>query len=89
MLICPHCKKPAMSQLRKAFLGPALSANCKSCGKSVSVSWYAIFAVFPMLIGIAVGAWIGPPAGIFALLAGYGITVVIHTLYVPIIPRGL
>lgn len=88
MLSCPHCKKPAISQLRKAFLGPAMSVACKSCKKPVSVSWCSFFAVIPMLIGITVGTWIGSPTGIFALLVGYGITTVIHAWYVPIVPRG-
>ena len=43
MLTCPHCGKPGISAMRKMYLGPAVPATCKTCGKKVGVPYIAMF----------------------------------------------
>jgi hypothetical protein len=45
MVTCPYCKQRAMTAWGKLSLGPARSVKCASCGRRVSVSWWA-FAIF-------------------------------------------
>jgi endogenous inhibitor of DNA gyrase (YacG/DUF329 family) len=35
--VCPHCGKPGISILKKAFLGPSTTRRCDLCGNTVSV----------------------------------------------------
>ena len=39
MYQCPHCHKKAVTVLRKIFLSPGMPAACRSCGRSVSVTY--------------------------------------------------
>lgn len=39
MYQCPHCGKPAITFLRKAFLGPGAPVPCRACGKTVKVAF--------------------------------------------------
>jgi len=80
-----------MSQLRKSFLGPALSAHCKACGKRVSVPQAAVLAVTPFLFSIVLAGLLAPHGWQFSalsLLAGFLAMSAIHALLVPLVPRG-
>lgn len=90
MIQCPHCQHPAMSYVRKSCLGPALSVACKHCGKQVSVSWFAVFAFIPFLVCMLLAEHVGHwwPAALI-LLAGFGVTLVVHEWLVPLVPRGV
>lgn len=39
MYICPHCNNPGLSVLRRSYLGPAVAATCKSCGKKIGIPY--------------------------------------------------
>ena len=43
--MCPHCNRPGISTLRRAFLGPALPAKCRNCGRRVGVPFARSFVV--------------------------------------------
>ena len=38
-LTCPHCGKPAVSVIRKIFVGPVSPAWCKACGREVKIPY--------------------------------------------------
>ena len=88
MFKCPHCNEPAVSWLRKMFLGPALPATCRSCGKKVGVPHTAMIAVIPFGIAIVAARSIEPLA-VKALLwiAGFLVMSVVHMLCIPLEPR--
>ena len=89
MLRCPHCHKPAMSQVRKSFLGPALSTSCSHCGKRVSVSWFAMLAVIPAVASIPAARHFGYSwQAALIILVGVGAMFAIHAFLVPLVPRG-
>jgi hypothetical protein len=80
-----------MSQLRKSFLGPALSANCKSCGKLLSVPPAAMLAVTPFLFSIFLADLLAPnglPFSLLSLALGFCSMLAIHAFLVPLVPRG-
>ncbi len=39
MYQCPHCGKPAITFLRKVFLGPGAPVACRACDKTVKVAF--------------------------------------------------
>ena len=87
-LNCPHCGKPGISVMQKIFLGPAVPATCKACGKKVGVPYVAMLAVVPVLAAIFGAALVEP----FALKAslwigGFVVGAVIHLRWVPLDPR--
>jgi ribosomal protein S27E len=43
---CPHCGQSGISFTRKMFLGPAIPASCRVCGKLIGVPWSAMLVVF-------------------------------------------
>jgi hypothetical protein len=90
MTECPYCHRRAMSQLRKSFLGPALSASCISCGKTVSVPLAAMLAVTPFLFSMVLAELLAPDGWQFAalsLLIGISSMAAIHAFLVPLVPR--
>jgi hypothetical protein len=91
MTTCPYCHKQAMSQLRKSFLGPALSAQCKSCCKRVSVPPAAMLAVTPFLFSIILARFLAPHGWQFSALSlfvGILAMAAIHAFLVPLVPRS-
>ncbi len=87
-LDCPHCGKRGISVMRKMFLGPALPATCKACGKKVGVPYIAMLAVIPFLVGIVGSAFVEPFALKAALWVGGGVVMgVCHMRWVPLEPR--
>ena len=49
-LECPHCGKPGITTMRKIFLGPAVPATCKACGRKIGVPYTAMLP-FILFIG--------------------------------------
>ena len=87
-LNCPHCGKPAISVMRKMWLGPAGRATCKACGKKVSVPYMAMLAVLPVVPAIFGSALVEPFALKAALwIGGFVAMAVIHMRWVPLGPR--
>ena len=87
-LICPHCEKPAISAMRKMWLGPTTSATCQACGKQVSVPYISILAVIPFLVGILGATHVEAFAVQAAIwLGGFLVMAAIYMLWVPLAPR--
>lgn len=79
-----------MSQLRKSFLGPALSAHCKACGKLLSVPPAAMLAVTPFLFSIFLADFLAPsgwPFSALSLALGFFSMAAIHAFLFPLVPR--
>jgi len=58
MYLCPHCKNPGISALRRAWLGPAIPATCTACGAKVGVPWgKSAIAFSPFLVAILVSSF--------------------------------
>lgn len=91
MITCPNCHNKAMSQLRKAFLGPSISTHCRSCGAQVSASWWSMLEIVLVPVGITIActlvssSWIAPLLGV-AIAAVFMFP--IHAYCVPIVTRG-
>ncbi len=88
MLTCPHCGKPGISAMRKLFLGPAVPATCKTCGKKVGVSYSSIFAGIPVVAAIIVSGFVEPFA-IKAVLwvGGFVVSAICHMCWARLEPR--
>jgi len=89
MTKCPHCHRQAMSELAKACLGPARKRKCESCGKSVSVSWFAMFELVPLFLGglltlCLLPSWHAAVPGLLGAAAMF----FMHSRWVPLVPRG-
>jgi hypothetical protein len=88
-LDCPHCGKPAITILRKAFLGPGWPATCKECGKKVGVPyssarlWQIVFA-FTMVALLLVRSL---ASLVFVLAAGFAFGSYLQIRRVPLVPR--
>ena len=88
MYKCPHCGEPGISKVRKMFLGPAVPATCKACGKKVGVPYTSMITVLPLGIAFIAASFIEPLA-VKALLviAGFLVSSVSHMLWSPLEPR--
>jgi len=51
---CPHCDQPCVSNWRKLVLLPGTTTPCRSCGQPVSVPFFAVVSVFPLLMAYLV-----------------------------------
>jgi transcription elongation factor Elf1 len=88
ILNCPHCGKQGISTLRKMFLGPAVPATCKACGKKVGVPYTAMLATIPFLTAILASAFVETVALKAALwIVGAIVMSIIHKRWVPLEPR--
>jgi hypothetical protein len=90
MLDCPYCKKPAFPQSQKAWLGPARSIPCESCGKALSVSPRAMLGLLPFLGSFLIAALLFPYAwyaSVLVLLAGMIAMFAYHARWVPLVGR--
>ena len=85
MHICPHCQMPGISGLRRAFLGPGLPAKCSQCGKKVSVPYWSILTIVPMLAGFLGAPLVTDNSFIAAGLAMY-CTATTFTLWAALVP---
>lgn len=88
-LNCPHCEKPGISVLRKLFLGPALPATCKACGKKVGVPYTAsLMANTPFLAAFVASFFVESFVFKAALwVAGIIVVTIIEIRWVPLEPR--
>jgi endogenous inhibitor of DNA gyrase (YacG/DUF329 family) len=87
-LVCPHCGKPGISILRKMFLGPAVPAKCKVCGKKVGVPYTSMLAIIPFNAAILASAVVEPFAFKAALwVGGFVVMTFIHMRWIPLEPR--
>jgi hypothetical protein len=51
-LDCPRCGNPAMTAMRKLWLGPAPSVRCRACNEGVGVSWAEMLAFLPFPVAL-------------------------------------
>ena len=85
MYKCPHCGEPGVSKMRKMFLGPAIPATCKACGKKVGVPYTAMLAALPFFIAIVASAFVESFLVKASLwIAGLLVLSVIHMLWIPL-----
>jgi hypothetical protein len=89
MLACPHCGGPGISTSRKLWLGPAIPAKCRTCGKKIGVPWSrSLLAFLPFGIALLatanIQAW---SLRILILAAGSYTMFLINLRYVPLVPR--
>ena len=51
MLRCPHCDGPGISTARKLYLGPAIPATCRTCGRKIGVPYgRSLLAMLPLFV---------------------------------------
>ena len=86
-LTCPHCGEPAVSVIRKTFMGPVLPAWCKACGREVKIPYIkGYLALIPGLAAITVAFLVEPDALKAAVfVGGWIVTAIIHVLWVPLV----
>jgi hypothetical protein len=89
MIPCPYCRKPAMTLWEKLTTRPRRPMSCRSCGKQISISQSAIFAI---LAPITVGAFIAGASrsltlGALAIIMGAVAGVAIYLYAVPVVGR--
>ena len=91
MLQCPHCDGPGISTIRKLYLGPAIPATCRTCGRKIGVPYVRSFlAVLPLVIPtFALVALPGLPMPIRVLCVVIGVAGVFYVSlkYVPLVKR--
>jgi hypothetical protein len=86
---CPHCNKPGISMLRRAFLGPAIPATCNVCGGKVGVPYGRSFvAVAPFMAAILFGVFAPNPALlVLALVVGAVAMFALFFKFVPLVKK--
>lgn len=87
MYQCPHCGKPAITTLRKAFLGPGALVPCQSCHKSIKISFTDwLKAALPGAAVMIAALFFESDAMVYGLsLAGLGLMIGLHLLWVPLV----
>ncbi len=85
MYKCLHCGKPGISTIRKLFLGPAVPATCKNCGKKVGVTYRSIsLGLLPFLVPVLVFYLSG---AMVLVLASFLLWCYVHLKWVPLIRK--
>lgn len=89
MYICPHCNKPGISKLRRAFLGPAIPAACAQCGGKVGVPLgKTLVAALTGFVAYVVAQFAPTPAlSISAFTVGAVVVVVLFFKFVPLVKK--
>lgn len=82
---CPNCGQQAMGWLKKSTLGPARSVQCANCGHKVSVPWWSILIVLPMVAPIFVLEF---PASVIGIAVLTAIITPIFVYFVPVVLRN-
>ena len=87
MYRCPHCGKPAITVLRKIFLGPGAPVPCQTCDKTVKVSlpdW--LKAALPGAAMMVAALFFDSDLMVYGLsLIGLALMIGLHLLWVPLI----
>ena len=87
-LECPRCHNKAIPAWRKQVLGPAASMRCPKCGVRLSVPFWAIAFVAPLVLAFAASQVIESVA-LSAILIALGFVVMcwLHHRYVPLVAK--
>lgn len=87
MYQCPHCGKPAVTFLRKTFLGPGAPVPCQSCEKTVKVTfpdW--LKAALPGATIMLAALFFDSDLMVYGLsLIGLTLMIGLHVLWVPLV----
>jgi hypothetical protein len=87
MYQCPHCGKPAITFLRKVFLGPGAPVPCQACEKTVKVSfpdW--LKAALPGAALMVAALFFDSDLTVYGLsLIGLALMIGLHVLRVPLV----
>jgi hypothetical protein len=87
MMICPYCKRTAISIWRKCILGPEKVVACLSCGRSVGVPWGAAAAAIPVAFGAVAAVKLSMPWSIAGFFCGLLAYFALQLYVVPIVGR--
>ncbi len=84
---CPHCGKPAITVLRKVFLGPGAPIACQSCDKTIKVAFPTwLKAALPGAAVMIVALFFESDLIVYGLsLVGLGLMIGLHLLRVPLV----
>lgn len=87
MYQCPYCGKPAITVLRKTFLGPGVPVACQSCGKPVKVTYPAwLKAAFPGAAVMIAALFFDSDLLVYGLSTiGLGLMIGLHLLWAPLV----
>ena len=87
MYQCPHCGQPAISVLRKTFLGPGVPVACQSCQKNVTVTYPAwLKAAAPGAMVMIAALFFDSDLLVYGLsMAGLALMIGLHLLWVPLV----
>ena len=87
MYQCPHCGKPAITFLRKVFLGPGAPVPCQTCEKTIKVSfpdW--LKAALPGAAFMVAALFFDSDLAVYGLsLIGLALMIGLHVLRVPLV----
>jgi len=87
MYECPHCGKPAITVMRKIFLGPGVPVACQACGKSVKITYPAwLKAALPGAAMMIAALFFDSDLLVYGLsFVGLGLMIALHLRWVPLI----
>ncbi len=87
MYQCPYCGQPAISVLRKTFLGPGVPVACQACQKSVAVTYSAwLKAAVPGAIVMIAALFFDSDLLVYGLsMVGLALMIGLHLLWVPLV----
>lgn len=87
MYQCPHCGQPAMTALRKTFLGPGAPVPCRSCKKEIKIGFQDwLKAAWPGGALMAAALFVDSDLAVYGLsLAGLALMIGLHLTRVPLV----
>lgn len=47
---CPNCGEKTITNLSKFMLGPGRTIECRNCKARVSISWYTMLIMLPIIV---------------------------------------
>ena len=87
MYQCPHCGKPAITFLRKVFLGPGAPVACQVCQKPVTIAfpdW--LKSALPGAAVMIAALFFDSDLAVYGLsLIGLALMIGLHLLRVPLV----
>lgn len=87
MYQCPHCGKPAISALRKTFLGPGVPVPCQSCKKEIKINFRDwLKAALPGGALMVAAMFFDSDLAVYGLsLAGLALMIGLHLMRAPLV----
>lgn len=87
MYQCPHCGQPALSVLRKTFLGPGVPIACQACKKNITITYPAwLKAAAPGAAVMLAALFFDSDLLVYGLsLVGLALMIGLHLVWVPLV----